>query len=298
MLLLNLKNKTSAFGIIIFCLILRLEFTFAQTTINDASLASPANRLKFGNYLFEEKDYLRALDEFKAYLKTEDNDTIRYKFSECFFRIGRYKEAAENYKSLFFHSPLSDAARLGFYKSVFFQNDYKIFRDEVNEGSYLPVKYEKDVIRLQLVSHFFDDSVLPDTNKFFIQFEDSNKTEIRKFYFMKKYPKKKNPMTAALLSAAIPGLGKIYTEEIGDGITAFVATGLLTYLSINNFNHDHKFRGWLFAGMAALSYAGNIYGSAASAQIYNAGIKFNFDKDVKFYFEQRNYLLPNENWLK
>ncbi len=296
--LLSLINKTRASWIIVLCIVLNFDFSFAQMSVNNANLTSPVNRLKFGNYLFEGKDYLRALDEFKAYLKTEDNDTARYKFSECFFRIGRYNEAAENYKSLFFHSPLSDAARLGFYKSVFFQNDFKTFRDEVINGFYLPEKYQKEVIRLQLISHFFDNSIMPDTNKFFTHFEDSTKTEIRRFYFMKKYPKKKNPMTAALLSTAIPGLGKIYTEEIGDGITAFVATGLLTYLSINNFNHDHKFRGWLFAGMAALSYAGSIYGSAASAQIYNAGVKFNFDKDVKFYFEQRNYLLPNENWLK
>lgn len=132
----------------------------------------------------------------------------------------------------------------------------------------------------------------PDSNNFFSAFEDSSKSDIRKFYLSKKYPEYKNPTTAALLSAILPGLGKIYTNNISDGITSLIATGLLTYLSINNFQNDHQFRGWLFAGLAAFSYAGNIYGSAASAQIYNAGIRFNFESEVKTYFEKRNYLLP------
>jgi len=292
------KKNICSIWIFVIGLILNINFVNAQTSHNDESISSPKNRLKFGNYLFADKDYLRAIDEFRAYLKVEDYDTIRFKFSECFYRIGRYSEAAENYKSLFFHSQLSDEARLGYAKSLFFQKDFNNFRDYASTKEYLSSKYEKEIIRLEMISHFFDNSYLPDTNKFFAQFEDSNRTDVRKFYFMKKYPARKKPATAALLSSVIPGLGKIYTGEIGDGITSFITTSLLAYLSINNFNHDHKFRGWLFAGMTTFSYAGNIYGSAASAQIYNAGIKFNFDKDVKLYFERRNYFLPSEDWLE
>ena len=263
-----------------------------QLTTDQTDFFSPANRLKFGNYLYSEQDYLRALNEFREYLKTAENDTVRYKFADCFYRIGRYQEAAENFKGLFYNSFLSDDARLGFYECEFKSVDISAFRGLLGDENYMPEKYNNSILRLGLISHFFEDTVLPDTNKFFPVFPDSNKADIRKFYFMKKYPSKKNPTTAAILSAVIPGAGKIYTGEVGDGITAFIATGLLTYLSAANFQHDHKFRGWLFAGLAAFSYAGNIYGSAASAQIYNAGIKFNFDKEVKLYFDQRNYLLP------
>jgi len=292
------KKNTARFYLVLIMFLLLNSTNYGQHTTDDENLSSPHNRLRFGNYLFSEKDYLRALNEFREYLKTEDNDTVRFKFAECFYRINRFDEASGNFKSLFHHSPLSDEARLSFYKSEFFKNDFAGFRDYVEQENYLPSKYEKDVMRLKLISHFFDNSVLPDTNRFFPAFADSNKAEIRKFYFMKKHPLRKNPTTAALLSAVLPGLGKIYTGEIADGITAFVATGLLTFLSINNFDNDHQFRGWLFAGLASLSYAGNIYGSAASAQIYNAGIKFNFNKEVKLYFEKRNYLLPENDWLR
>lgn len=254
---------------------------------------SVKSRLEFGNYLYGEKDYLRALNEYKEFLKTDNNDTVRFKLAESFLRIGRYGEASGNFKSLFFSSSLTDEARLGFFKSLFLAKDFVNLRQYGNNENYTSGKFLHETERLNFISYFFDDKLLPDSNRFFSAFADSNRAEIKRFYYLKKNPDKKNPVTAALLSAAIPGLGKIYTGEIGDGITSLITTGLLVFLSANNFQHDHNFRGWLFAGFAALSYGGNIYGSAASAQIYNAGVKFNFDNEVKFFFEKRNYLLPN-----
>jgi len=283
-LLLPLKNIT--------VLILLVVPYLVKAQLSDENILSLNNRLKFGNHLFNERDYLRAMNEFREYLKKEDSDTIRFKLSESLYHIGRYKESAESFKGLFFNSSLSEEARLAFYKSNFMLNEFGKFRQLILHDNYQSEKYGREINRLGFISHLLDYSILPDSNNFFSAFEDSSKSDIRKFYLSKKYPEYKNPTTAALLSAILPGLGKIYTNNISDGITSLIATGLLTYLSINNFQNDHQFRGWLFAGLAAFSYAGNIYGSAASAQIYNAGIRFNFESEVKTYFEKRNYLLP------
>ena len=56
-------------------------------------------------------------------------------------------------------------------------------------------------------------------------------------------------------------------------------TGVFTFLAVNNFRNDHPTRGWIFSGLAAYFYAGNIYGSAAAAQNYNAAVKFTFDTE-------------------
>lgn len=287
----QLKNKFVFLIVIAFYFLLNSN-NYSQSTQIPEDIFSPQNRLNFGKYLYSEKDYLRAINEYREYLKSENNDTVQLKFAECFLRIGRYDEAAENFKALFFNSDFEDEAKLSFFKSHFLSKNFSLFRDLTEKEIYYSEKYSRYINRLRFITYFFDNSALPDTNQFFSAFDDSNYTYIKKFYLMKKFPQYKNQNKAAILSAIIPGLGKIYVGEISDGLTAFIATGLLAFLSANNFKNDHNFRGWLFGGLSILSYAGNIYGSIAAAQIYNAKVKFNFDNEVKNYFEQRNYLLP------
>ncbi|MCX6175646.1 MAG: hypothetical protein NTZ27_12910 [Ignavibacteriales bacterium] len=267
-----------------------------QLSANNRNFFSPHNRLQFGNYLYKDKDYLRAADEFKVYLKSVYNDTIVFRLANSYFKIGRYTEAADNFKGLFFGSQLSEEARLLFYETIFFQKDYKLFRELAEEKNFNSSQYGKDIERLKYTSYFLDTSILPDENVVLKNFPDSVQSQLINFYQQKKYPQHKSPTTAVILSALIPGAGKIYTGEVGDGVTSLIVTALTTYLAVANFNADHQFRGWLFSGLAAFFYAGNIYGSAASAQIYNARIQFNFDKEVKLFFEQRNYFLPKVDY--
>lgn len=291
-----MKKLFNQIHFILFCnyffLVLTQTNLFGQSSANELNLFSPENRLQFGNFLYNEKDYLRASIEFREYLKNVDNDTIRFRFAECFYKIGRYREAADNFKGLFTNSILFEESRLLYNQSMFFQKDFQSFRNSVKNAIYFPVKYSSEVNRLFYISFLIDNSVLPDTSAFFSAFQDSNKNDIRQFYFRKKNPDYKNPTTAAILSGLLPGLGKIYVGETTDGLTSLLVTGALTFLAVDNFKHEHTFRGWLFTGLGAFFYAGNVYGSAAAAQNYNAGIKFNFDKDVKLYFEKRNYFLP------
>jgi TM2 domain-containing membrane protein YozV len=262
------------------------------TEVKQQDLFTPPNRLKFGYYLYSENDYLRAAGEFKEYLRNYDNDTVRLKYALCYFRIGRFAEAADNFKTLFFNSALSEKARLLFYESHFFCDDYRTFRDLTDKENYMPMDFRKEVDKLNSASYFLDNSFLPDTATLFKPFDDSVHSKLADFYYKKKYNPQKSITTTVLLSAVIPGAGKIYTGEIGDGVTSLIATVVSAYLAVTNFQNDHKFRGWLFSGLTAFFYAGNIYGSAASAQIYNARIRFNLQSEIKLYFEQRNYFLP------
>lgn len=287
-------SKTKIIKII---LIITLLIIIPLTTVNcqltaDGNISSPQNRLRFGNYLYKDQDYLRASVEFKEYLKSESNDTIVFRLANSYFKIGRFTEAADNFKGLFFGSPLTEEARLMFYESFFLKNDYNSLRELTDEKIYYSTKYAAEIERLKYASYFLDNSALPDENVVLKFFPDSVQSRLINFYQQKKFPQYKSPTTAAILSTLIPGAGKIYTGEIGDGITSLIATALTTYLAITNFKADHQFRGWLFGGLAALFYAGNIYGSASSAQIYNARVQFNFNKEVKLFFEQRNYFLP------
>ena len=117
-------------------------------------------------------------------------------------------------------------------------------------------------------------------------FPDSVQSQLSGFIY-RKISAEKSLTTAALLSTLIPGAGKIY-GEIGDGVTALITTALSAYLAYTNFKTDHQFRA-VVHWSNRIFYGGSIYGSATSAQIYN--IRFNFNNEVKLYFE-KNYFLP------
>lgn len=255
-------------------------------------LFSLTNRLKFANHLYKEQDFLRAINEYKEVLKSYENDTIRFRFANSFFRIGRFDEAAQNFKTLFVGSRLEEEAKLSYYNSIFFNNDFGLFRTNYENGYYLPQKYSKVIEQLNSASYFIQKTNIPNENILVKPFADTVQTKLIYFYQMIKNPPQKSVATAALLSAVIPGAGKYYTGELSDGLIAFGATVLSGFLAVTNFNNDHQFRGWLFSGLTAFFYGGSIYGSAASAKIYNTKLKSKIDEDILRYFEERNYFLP------
>lgn len=275
-------------------LLLAASLTKAQSKLQN-ELFSYENRQKFANHLYSEKDYLRAIGEYKEVLKSFENDTIRFRFANSFLKIGRYDEAAQNFKSLFFGSKLDDEAKLSFYKALFFSKDYYTFGINYDGGFYIPQKYSQVIDRLYSAAYFLQQANLPDESSLIKPFADTVQTKLIYFSQMIKNPPKKNPVTASLLSAAIPGAGKFYSGELTDGLIAFGATLLSGFLAVNNFQNNHQFRGWLFTGLTAFFYGGSIYGSAASAKIYNAKLKSDLDKEIKLYFEERNYFLPKSD---
>ena len=190
-------------------------------------------------------------------------------------------------KSQFYNESIRE-----YYKTLFLAGRYKELQTDLNDDN------KKD-LHLQLyISYLFTLNQLPEKKEFLESFPSNERQNILNFYNQKKDPPYKSSLLAGILSGIIPGSGKIYIGEIGDGITGFIATSLLTFLSYDNFTHNHNFRGWLFAGLGFFFYAGNIYGSFAAAQIYNAGIDYEYNQNLKEYLKNKNYFLPENEFVK
>ncbi|HEX2866666.1 MAG TPA: hypothetical protein VHO03_06470 [Ignavibacteriales bacterium] len=255
---------------------------------------SPGNVLKFADYLYCRKDYLRAISEYESLLQLPrfSSDTIKFKIALGFSKMGNFKEAGDRFHQLALGSSFSDEARLELYKAKFFTDDFISLRQMYNEKSLLPGKYIQPVKILYYASYLLGTAPLPDEGEFTQAFPPYAKSEMEKYYLRKLDPPYKSPVKAAILSAIIPGLGKAYAGEWGDGLTSLIVTGVLSYVSYDNLRAHHNFRGYLFGGLAALFYAGNVYGSAAQAQIFNAQVDFTFTTDLKLYLNNHNYFLP------
>jgi hypothetical protein len=82
-------------------------------------------------------------------------------------------------------------------------------------------------------------------------------------------PERRQRVTAALLSAILPGAGKAYCGRGADGLQSLLIVGTAALLADRGFERDGRrsFEGWGAAGVGAVFYAGGIVGAAASVDL-------------------------------
>jgi TM2 domain-containing membrane protein YozV len=279
---------------IFFLLVVILSPIYGQ----QIDIHSPKNIKKFADFLFCDKDYLRAIDEYKKYLEVVNNDTIRFKIALGYSLINDQSNALQEFSSINNSSALYEQSRIEVLKSLSLSKSDSAFYLLANNLINSKSQFSNNAQRLLNTSILLNENELPDKNKFLIPFENDDKLLLGNYYDLKINPPYKNETLAGILSAIIPGSGKIYTEDYGDGITAFLLTGLFTYLAYTNFENDHKTRGWIFTALGAGFYAGNVYGSVASAQIFNAKVNFDFENGLKLFLEDKNFFTPAYDFCK
>jgi len=292
-----IKNWSSRKCLLLFLFVF-CNTPFAQNVFVDSTyLKLPSNILRFADYLFCEKDYLRAIDEYNRYLDKIDNDTVQFKIGLAYLNMDQYSNAELSFKQLidkpfFGNSALQQIAKTYFLSKDFsrLENFYQNIRSEL----------KRDDEQIRCIYHFsklYGDEIPVNKDEFLESFPVRIGHQIQNLYLQKIEMPYRSPGVAAVLSAIIPGAGKIYSAEYTDGVTSLLVTGMLSFLSYDNFKADHKFRGWLFGGLAAYFYAGNIYGSAAAAQIYNAKVTFNFVLELDASIKNQNYFLPKYDFI-
>jgi TM2 domain-containing membrane protein YozV len=253
---------------------------------------SPQNIKLFADYLFCDKDYLRAIHEYEKYISLVDDDSVRFKIGLGYSAINDQSNAYKKFGVIKRTSPFYEESKIEMLKSLYLQkidSSFLFYADTLISSESI---YSQNAYKLKNTSFLIMTDNLPEKDKFLIPFTIEERTELSNFYDLKKNPPYKSKALAGILSAVIPGAGKIYTKNYGDGVTAFILTGLFAYLAYTNFDHDHLTRAWIFTAVGAGFYAGNIYGSVASAQIFNAKVNFDFDDGVKLFLEKKNYFIP------
>jgi TM2 domain-containing membrane protein YozV len=260
---------------------------FPQSTSFD--FHSPQNIKLFADHLFCESDYLRAIEEYALIDGQFVNDTIDFKIMLSYSNLGLFKLSNEVFKRINNGSIIyPDSYLLSMKNELVIKStplEYSIL-------SSFNLSQQKSFNRLVSVSTLYGEKPVVTKNDFLSVFSAEDHDIISHLYDYKFDPPYKSPTLAGIFSAIIPGSGKMYVGEWGDGITGLLVTGLFAFLAYDNFKADHTARAWLFTGVGAFFYAGNIYGSIASAQIFNAKIDFEFSNGLKVFLENKNYFLP------
>lgn len=84
-------------------------------------------------------------------------------------------------------------------------------------------------------------------------------------------PKELSPWVAGVASAIVPGLGKIYAGNVGEGVASFLLVGAFAALTADSWAKADTPANWrtiTYGTIGSLLYIGNIFGSIASVKVY------------------------------
>ena len=282
--------------VVLFLCVMIVPVHFAQEKQIDFN--SQKNIKKFADYLFCGKDFLRAADEYQRLNKFKENDTVIFKTGLAYLFIGNYRSSIDNFLKISYSSLFYDDANLEQMKARYLMNDFEGMRAFYNNNFFDKKNSSEPGKKLFNFSYLKTEDKLPVKEKFLMPFDSQDQDKISSFYDWKKDPPYKSPVVAGILSAVLPGSGKIYTKDISDGIAAFLVTGVFAFLAYDNFRADHKTRAWIFTGLTTLFYGSNVYGSITAAQIYNAKITFEFNDGLSVFLQNKNYFVPEYDFCK
>ncbi len=280
-----------------------IKSSFADSTTVD--YFSGQNILKFARILYFEKDFLRSAGEYQRFLTINKSsaDSTLYKIALCYEHSNLREKSISFYEKIVKRYPSSPLVGFSYY--------------QMSVNLHLLKNYEKSnsliqnilpsVVQSQLIEDFI---YLRGINlihqKKWKTAELYFKTEFKENYSQNFKDKllyainftqgrfeisKKQPFLAGVLSAIIPGSGKVYCGQIGDGFYTLILNALTGYLAWAGFHENgiNSIQGWTFGTIGGIFYIGNIYGSVIAAQFFN-------DKQVKDYMDGFNpqFRLYNE----
>jgi TM2 domain-containing membrane protein YozV len=86
------------------------------------------------------------------------------------------------------------------------------------------------------------------------------------------------------MSAIIPGSGKIYAGQLGQGIAAFLQNAIFGLQAYEGLQKDgiKSPRFIIYGGLFTLFYIGNVWGSALSVQIKRREFNEKVDEQIIF----------------
>lgn len=93
---------------------------------------------------------------------------------------------------------------------------------------------------------------------------------------------RKSPLLAGVLSAVVPGSGKVYGGYALDGLYSLLLVGSNAWLSYEGFRDRgiDSFKGWFFGAVGTVLYTGNIYGSVVSVRLQNRAVQEALHEDI------------------
>jgi hypothetical protein len=226
-------------------------FSFASEEYERLIFINPTNRI----YHKELLSAYRKANNFDAIMKRSNNEYIKYPGIRLEYSLG-----------LIATNKLTDAQKLF--------DEYDFSKD---------LGYNNTAIDIQngisLLLH----------KK--LKYTDSPNPIIYNISVMYSETKTKSATLAGVMSAIVPGSGRVYAKDNTNGLLSLLFIGGATWQAYSRFNKNgiSSISGWVYGGFAFGFYLGNIYGSIKSAKKYNKNKFKEIDEQTKNYILNINF---------
>ncbi len=256
----------------------------------DEDLYNLQNSDKYARYLLAGRQYNLAAEELERLVFLDgNNDEYKNLLITAYYKTGNTLKAAERIRQLY-------------------KGNLLVMPESISV-KYLVLLQESD--SLPQILHYLNSGIkIKNSDKLLFQWSNLmlNKSYLQAKKFLETHPQKlgrlqeivqinnfalqqklKSPFLAAALSSVIPGLGKVYTGDYVDAVTAFIFVGGNTFQAYRGFkkNGSKSVFGWVFGSIAAGFYIGNIFGSAKAAIRFNNFKFYETKTKVDTYFQHR-----------
>jgi tetratricopeptide (TPR) repeat protein len=251
---------------------------------SDIDYYSPENILKFADYLYQQSDYERSAKEYERYMLSypQNSDKALYRIGLCYRYLNNTKEAINTFQKIINDYPNSN---LKFSTNYQISYSYFVFGQYKESQNYASNLLKDDLtidqrekLEIILALNYLKQRQWQSANKLLAPYKSSqNQAVDRVLADLQKLStdginrKHKSRFLASLMSAIVPGTGKIYCEQYGNGFFSFITVGSTGFLAYRGFEESgmRSVKGWIFGSLFAVFYAGNIYCSGISALAYN-----------------------------
>lgn len=246
---------------------------------------NPSEILKFGNSLFQEEDYYRAITEYKRFLylypNTPQTHPIEYQIGFSYLKGKKWDAALPYFQKLAAELPKTSTGESAFFsiaQTYFLSQKYDAAVQEWNE---FLNQYPK--------SHFKDFAHYQKGWAYFLQEKNTKaQTELSQIKTISLKEKSsslsteishwdnlpyRSPLLAGLFSTVLPGAGQWYDGRFWDGASALIVNSMFGYGMYATWRDEHYVAFGILTFIASGFYGGNIFSAVSSAYKFNQNAK-------------------------
>lgn len=282
---------------IVFFLFIPISRSFAGSDAEPAFkpilIIDSDRQFEFAEYYFFNKEYLRAVDEFKRFVyffpKDERVEMALFKIGMSYFFGKHYTEAIGSFNALIDEYGETDLCIKSYLMASESHIKLRAYGAAViNLHNLITITDDRDVrdeayYRIGWI--YVETANWEKAGRYFSKISSQNKDKYKLKKLADELDKeklipKKSPRLAGFLSI-IPGAGFLYCERYQDALIAFLLNGGLIWAAYESFDEGHNALGAVITFVEIGFYTGNIYGAINSAHKYNRNNTSRFIEKLK-----------------